>query len=114
MSRYRTHRKKNRIGFRLIRTLIGIVAAFLILFSVKTAPPDFISMFAATDFAVPSFILTFLGSVISYWKRRFGAIIMFGGLLFGFGCIPFGGLALLALMMILFCIVSAYWHVIKD
>ncbi|MBA7650824.1 hypothetical protein ES703_58635 [subsurface metagenome] len=63
MSKYHRHRRTN---FRLIRTLIGIIASFLILFSVKTAQPDFITMFATTAFAVPSFGLTFIGSVISY------------------------------------------------
>jgi len=111
MSKYHRHRRTN---FRLIRTLIGIIASFLILFSVKTAQPDFITMFATTAFAVPSFGLTFIGSVISYWKRRFGAVIMFGGLLFGCGLLPFGGLVMLALLMILFCIISSYWHVIQD
>jgi hypothetical protein len=110
-NRRRTYRKT---GFRLWRTIIGIVASFILMISVAMKQPSLVTVFAGSAFAVPAFGFGILGSIVSYWKRRFGAILILIGALFGLGLIPFGGWAVLGLLMLAFCIVSAYWHVLPD
>jgi hypothetical protein len=113
MSRYQTYRKRN-FSFRLIRTLVGIIASFLLLFSPNLASDKFTAFFVGSAFAAPAFGLGLFGAIVSYWKRRFGAAFMFVGALFGIGLIPLGSLAVIALIMFAFCIISAYWHAIPD
>jgi hypothetical protein len=107
-------RTYHRPTFRLWRTIIGCIASFLLIISVATKQQDFMTMFAGSAFGAPGFLFSLFGAIVSYWKRRFGAIFMFIGFLFGLGLIPFGGLAALALLMLLFCIISSYWHVLPD
>jgi hypothetical protein len=112
MSRHYQYRR--RTNFRLIRTIIGIIASVLLLLSVGLAQTSFMTVFAGSAFAAPGFFFGLFGAIVSYWKRRFGAIFMFIGALCGIVLLPFGGLAVLALLMFLFCIISSYWHVIPD
>ena len=94
----------------LVRTLLGISGSVLVFFSPWINHAGWVDVFFGELLGVPVFLGGMFGAVVSYWKRRFGAIFMLLAGVFGFVVVSGGGgWAILGCLLLIGCAISAYW-----
>lgn len=111
--KYKRHRVRI---WSLLRTSLGILGTFLIFMSPELSHVKWVTAFFTMAFGVISLPSGIFGAIVSYWKRRFGALFMLVAALIGFFVYMGGGggWALLGVVLLLACSLSAFWHKIVD
>jgi hypothetical protein len=97
----------------ILITIMGITAAVLFYVTASSQSDKLITIFAGM-FAIPAAVFTLLGSIICYWKRRFGGVIMFIGAIPSIGLLPFGVMPIIGMVLVGISIIASFWHVLPD